>query len=69
MVSAKDYSQPASDSDEEEYVVQEILKMRMERGKREFFIRWKGYDPSYNTWEPEVNLSGSTGISILLILL
>jgi hypothetical protein len=35
----KSYDDQASDSDEDEYVVAEILKMRMAGGKREFFIK------------------------------
>jgi predicted RNA-binding protein with PUA domain len=25
----------------------------------EYLIRWKNYDPSDDTWEPEPNLSGA----------
>lgn len=44
---------------EEEYEVEEILAERTRRGKRQYLIKWKGYDDSENTWEPEQNLTGS----------
>ncbi len=44
------------------FVVEKILSHRdvpSSRGKikREYLIRWEGYDPSHDTWEPEKNLS------------
>lgn len=38
------------------YDVEEIRGDRMYRGKRQFFIKWVGYDSSENTWEDEANL-------------
>jgi chromobox protein 1 len=40
--------------------VDTILRHRVSRGKKlEFLIRWKNYDPSDDTWEPEANLAGA----------
>jgi len=32
------------------YEVQEILKTRTHKGKKEFYVRWKGYPESMNSW-------------------
>ena len=43
---------------EQEYEVEEILAHRLQRGKlkQEFLIKWLGYGPEHNTWEPEGNV-------------
>ncbi|ODM96524.1 Heterochromatin protein 1 [Orchesella cincta] len=40
------------------YDVEKVLKKRRgKRGKSEYFLKWKGYPDSENTWEPEDNIS------------
>lgn len=42
----------------DEYEVDKIVEMRFKRdGKREFLVHWKRWSSSYDTWEPEENLS------------
>ena len=38
------------------YRVETVLKERTRRGKKEVYIKWKGYPKSFNTWEPASNL-------------
>jgi len=50
--------------DEEQlFVIEKIIDYRdiKVRGKktREFFVKWDGYAPKFNTWEPEENLGGA----------
>jgi len=40
------------------YEVEKILEVHTKKdGRREFLIRWKGYRPSEDTWEPEAHLN------------
>lgn len=41
----------------EYYKVEKILKYKIKNGKRFYFIKWKNFPPSDNSWEPEENLT------------
>eukprot|EP00795_Rhopilema_esculentum_P001136 gene1136-15480_t len=47
------------DSESEEYEIEKIISCRLAKnGTLSYLVRWKGYDESDDTWEPEENLRG-----------
>lgn len=42
-----------------EYEVEEVLDSRMNRGKLEYLVKWKGYTEEDNTWEPPSNMTNA----------
>ncbi len=55
--------------EEENFFVEKVLKMRVnKKGKEEFLVKWVGYPLSEATWEPFENLSGEEACEYLLIL-
>lgn len=49
-------SKKKKEVEEEEYIVEKILNKRVIEGKLEYYLKWKGYPDSENTWEPVENL-------------
>ena len=47
---------------ENKYKVEAILAHRKRGRQMQYLVKWKGYDPSNNTWEPETNLSNADEI-------
>jgi hypothetical protein len=47
--------------DENEWEVEAILDERLRRGKRQFLVRWVGYPPSEDSWQPEEDLENAQG--------
>uniref|UniRef100_A0A5K3FNL1 Histone-lysine N-methyltransferase n=1 Tax=Mesocestoides corti TaxID=53468 RepID=A0A5K3FNL1_MESCO len=45
-------------SSDSEFIVEAILGRSVNKGRVYFWIKWEGWPPSFNTWEPEENLTG-----------
>uniref|UniRef100_A0A3B5AHH8 Chromobox 4 n=1 Tax=Stegastes partitus TaxID=144197 RepID=A0A3B5AHH8_9TELE len=38
------------------FAVESIEKKRSRKGRVEYLVKWRGWSPRYNTWEPEENI-------------
>ncbi|KAG4072309.1 hypothetical protein HA402_004241 [Bradysia odoriphaga] len=46
------------------YAAEKIIQKRIRKGKVEYRVKWKGWTPRYNTWEPEENILDTRLIQI-----
>jgi len=47
----------AEQNNEQMYFPERIVKDRINKGKKEYYVKWQGYDEAANTWEPQTNTS------------
>ncbi|KAG6870443.1 hypothetical protein C0992_013372, partial [Termitomyces sp. T32_za158] len=50
---------PVEVEDEYHYEVDHILDSRLVRGRPHYLVRWKGYGPKDDTWEPRRHLDNA----------
>ena len=50
---------PVEVEGQEEYKVEQILDSRFYRNGLQYLVKWKGYDDTENSWEPEANLDNA----------
>ncbi|XP_065173526.1 polycomb group protein Pc [Atheta coriaria] len=46
------------------YAAEKIIRKRVRRGVVEYYVKWQGWSPKYNTWEPEENILDSRLIDL-----
>ena len=45
------------DSDDTFYEIEKVIRGRYHEGNLQYLIKWKGFSPKFNTWEPECALN------------
>ncbi|XP_954737.1 chromodomain protein (HP1-like), putative [Theileria annulata] len=46
-----------TENEDDEFEVEDVLDFKYVKGKPKYLIKWKGYPPEDNTWEPEENMT------------
>ena len=42
--------------DDQVFAAEAITKKRVQKGKTQYLVKWKGWSPKHSTWEPEENI-------------
>ena len=51
--------EPIQIDNETEYKAEQILDSHKYRNQYQYLVKWRGYDPGHNSWEPATNLTHS----------
>ena len=43
-------------SDSEVFRIEKVIRKRKKNGIKELYVKWKGFDSSFNSWIPESNV-------------
>ena len=62
LIPVPDPAQPADN--ETVHTVERFLDHRTRRGRLQYLVKWRGFDASYNTWEPESSFFDRASITI-----
>ncbi|XP_077154264.1 uncharacterized protein LOC143817061 isoform X2 [Ranitomeya variabilis] len=55
--------QPVGIDGQEQFMVEEIIDSRIRRNRLQYLIRWQGYPPEEDSWEPVENINAQQKIS------
>ena len=51
------YSEELQKTTQENFRIEKVLKQRrIKGGRKEIYVKWKGYNSSFNQWIPEVDI-------------
>ncbi|XP_077113871.1 chromobox protein homolog 5-like [Ranitomeya variabilis] len=56
------HPQPVVIDGQEQFVVEEIVDSRIRRNRLQYLIRWQGYPPEEDSWEPVENINAQQKI-------
>jgi hypothetical protein len=55
-------SEPPPIQGDDEYEVERILDERRRKGRKQYLVKWHGYDMNDSTWEPEENITNAPNV-------
>jgi hypothetical protein len=54
-----------AESESNEFEVEQVLDVRVMKGKKEYPVRWKGYTPRHDKWVKEADMNAEEAIAKL----
>lgn len=50
------YTEELQKTTQQKFRIEKVLKKRKKNGRKEIYVKWKGYNSSFNQWIPEVDI-------------